>query len=293
MTEEQNNKVNEIIGIIFTKDIDDIIKNEEYIGIRLSGGIDSAFMTFLTMRKYQNKKLIPITIYNKLRPDARIPVKKVRECLRTLNPDSILLDPVTGEFSTDGYFYTKEMQEKWEESNYTAKFHPKDKFQRTWFKNLFLRPEFEGKLNILFSGETLNPPIDVQKDLLPASPFPEDRNLKRPSLISKYRWPLGSISKGTKPGPHRYEFRPFRNMNKKDVAELVKATGLDKTLLPLTETCEMEIIHYEKYSSIFQLTYKNPGTEPCKRCWPCREKYWAYGYYDFLTKETSNIFKQL
>ena len=37
--------------------------------------------------------------------------------------------------------------------------------------------------------------------------------------------------------------------------------------------------------------YTNPGAEPCKVCWPCREKYWAYGLYDFNTPEDKNEWK--
>ena len=80
-------------------------------------------------------------------------------------------------------------------------------------------------------------------------------------------------------------------MNKKQVAALVKELGLDKTLFPVTETCETEIFMYDIYAKEHNLTYTKPGAEPCKVCWPCREKYWAYGYYDFNNIETVPEFK--
>ena len=89
----------------------------------------------------------------------------------------------------------------------------------------------------------------------------------------------------------KYEIRPFRNMNKKEVAGLVKELGLDKTLFPVTETCETEIFVYPNMTRDFNMSYTNPGAEPCKRCWPCREKYWAYGLYDFNNIETVDEYK--
>ena len=81
--------------------------------------------------------------------------------------------------------------------------------------------------------------------------------------------------------------------NKKEVANLVKGLGLDKTLFPVTETCETEIEMYGEYGKpdFFNMPYTKPGAEPCKRCWPCREKYWAYGYYDFNNIEKVEQYK--
>ena len=56
-------------------------------------------------------------------------------------------------------------------------------------------------------------------------------------------------------------------MNKKDVAGLVKELGLDKTLFPVTETCETEIFVYPNMTRDFNMFYTNPNAEPCKRCW--------------------------
>ena len=77
-----------IIDKIITPDIDQVIQSQELIGCRLSGGIDSAFMTFLLMRKYPNKKLLPITMFNKLRPAAMDAVSNVLTALRILKPEN-------------------------------------------------------------------------------------------------------------------------------------------------------------------------------------------------------------
>ena len=141
------------------------------------------------------------------------------------------------------------------------------------------------------SGETLNPPIEEQPNIITDSfsGFPNDRNVKR-NLVSKREKKMID-GKLFYYDTSKYEIRPFRNMNKKEVAGLVKELGLDKTLFPVTETCETEIFVYPNMTRDFNMSYTNPGAEPCKRCWPCREKYWAYGYYDFNNIETVPEYK--
>ena len=237
--------INEILEEIFTKDIDKIISKQELIGIRLSGGIDSAFMCYLTMQKYPHIKLLPITMYNKLKPAAQKSVARVLNTLKILNPNSNLLDNTeTAFFDTSGFVKTEKMIEDFEK--YGIKYNPKDVFQRK---------------------------------------FPKDRNVKREKLYS--------ITKNKHYGSFKYEFRPFRNKNKKEIAKWVKDLGLFNTLFKVSETCETEIEMYGEYAKpdFFNLTYKEPGVEACMRCWPCREKYWAYGCYDFMKEETDDRYK--
>jgi len=61
------------------------------------------------------------------------------------------------------------------------------------------------------------------------------------------------------------KFKPFINIDKKEIANLYIQYNLIDNLLPLTSSCV------------------NPthGTEPCKECWWCKEKHWAFGKYDF------------
>ena len=263
--------IDEILDEVFPADITEIINEQEYLGMRLSGGIDSAFLCFLLMTKFPDKKILPTTMYNKIRPNAVDSVNRVKEVLKILNPDSILMEQEIGYFDTTGFKPTQENRDHFIATG--EKYNPKDIFQNQWHRNLF--DKYEGKLNMLFSGETFNPPLDVQAELCHIrGEFPPDRNKKASRLIS---WSYSDIT--------RYEFRPFRNMNKKELASWVKQLGLMKTLFPVTETCEMETIHYDMNSRRFNIEYKNPGIEPCRRCWPCREKWWAYGYYDFMTEE--------
>ena len=278
--------IEEVINQVITPEMDEIIQKQELIGMRISGGIDSAFMTYLMMSAYPNKKLLPVTMFNKLRPAAMDAVLNVESKLRELLPDSTLLEAEVGFFDTSNWKKTKEMIEEFEKTG--KKYNPKDVFQQKWYEDIFKKyPE----LNVYMSGETLNPPIEEQPNIITDSfsGFPNDRNFKR-NLVSKREKKMID-GKLFYYDTHKYEIRPFRNMNKKEVAGLVKELGLDKTLFPVTETCETEIFVYPNMTRDFNMFYTNPGAEPCKRCWPCREKYWAYGYYDFNNIETVPEYK--
>jgi len=164
--------IDKVIDQVITPEMDEIIQKQELIGMRISGGIDSAFMTFLMMSRYPNKKLLPVTMFNKLRPAAMDAVLNVESKLRELNPDSTLLESEVSFFDTSGFVKTQEMIDHFEKTG--EKYNPKDIFQNWWYNSLF--DKYEGKLNALFSGETHNPPMDIQKLLGLDKEFPFDIN---------------------------------------------------------------------------------------------------------------------
>jgi len=63
-------------------------------------------------------------------------------------------------------------------------------------------------------------------------------------------------------------FIPIYHLNKKDIAKIYREQNLLKTLLPLTYSCISKNIEITKNH-----------TKPCKRCWWCEEKKWAFGFY--------------
>ena len=280
-------KLNKIIDEIFPPDgeLDKIISTQDVIGMRLSGGIDSAFLMLLIMSKWPDKKILPITMFNRLRPAAMKAVDNVLNSIKIIIPENDnILEPEYGFFDTTGFVRTQEMMDEYEKTG--KKYNPKDVFQRSWFYKLWDKyDKLNVNLTIYVTGETLNPPIEEQNKMtLPELEviFPSDRNNIKDRL-----W----AAKDPYKGHYRYEVRPFRNKNKKEIAQYVRELGLDKTLFPVTETCETEIHMYEVYGKICRKKYKTPGEEPCKVCWPCREKYWAYGVYDFNTPETDKRHK--
>ena len=61
---------------------------------------------------------------------------------------------------------------------------------------------------------------------------------------------------------------PLYHLNKRDIAKIYKEQNLLRSLLPLTFSC---------ISKNVQLTDNH--TKPCKQCWWCEEKKWAFGFY--------------
>jgi hypothetical protein len=251
---------------IFDDQVLRLLNQQGFVALRLSGGIDSAILLHCVLQYLPYLPVVPFTFFNKLRPSAVGSVAKVLACIKDLNPGSLLLPHLTATFdTTGGYVRTNDMPNG-------TKGHPKDILAKQFVRSLF--DAHPGVLNVVLSGETMNPPIQVQHDLGMADDFLRYRNdPSDPLLVYKH------TDKSFK-----YEYRPFAAYTKKQVAEVCAELGLLETLFPLTETCESVMHQYtDVYPERFGITYTKPGEEPCQCCWPCREKYWAYGVFDFNT----------
>ena len=139
-------KLNKVIDQVITPEMDEIIQKQELIGMRISAGIDSAFMTYLMMARYPNKKLLPVTMFNKQRPAAMDAALNVESKLRELLPNSTLLEAEVAFFDTSGWKKTKEMVEEFEKSakkqnpkdgSVPKKYNPKDIFQQNYYEGLY------------------------------------------------------------------------------------------------------------------------------------------------------------
>ena len=64
------------------------------------------------------------------------------------------------------------------------------------------------------------------------------------------------------------EYSPFKDVDKRFTAQLYEDEFLLETLFPLTRSClgSAEVTDYHE--------------KPCKICYWCEEKYWAFGQYD-------------
>lgn len=253
---------------LFDNEAMSLINQQPYIGIRLSGGIDSAVLCYIVLKYFPHIKILPITFYNKLRPNAVNSVNNVLSTLKELNPGNKLMPQEIGYFDSTGYVKLP---------NSKPKSNPKDVFQRKFINHIFYK--HRGRLNLILSGVTLNPPVEDQISLGVEDEFPQDRNQTTENTIMEY----------THRGYKKYEYRPFRNSNKKEVADVCRELGLFETLFPYTESCETEPEKYKYYQARHNIEYSSPGVEPCQGCWPCREKYWAYGVFDFNTKKRVEI----
>ena len=103
-------------------------------------------------------------------------------------------------------------------------------------------------------GITANPPIEVQKQLGFLDAVEPRRNLK----YDEFKW--------TKTG--KLHYTPFINVDKKFIADLYNQFDLMSSLFPLTKSC----IGFAKETEFF--------TKPCKTCFWCHEKKWAFNTYD-------------
>lgn len=61
--------------------------------------------------------------------------------------------------------------------------------------------------------------------------------------------------------------KPFQNYDKKFIFRIFEEEGLMKSLYPLTRSCEG------------QADVTKDFTKPCKKCWWCKEKKWAFNRY--------------
>lgn len=114
----------------------------------------------------------------------------------------------------------------------------------------------ENKISILCHGRSANPPEDIAKkfDLY-------DMREKNRDVIKGGRKPFGSRG-------GRLVYIPWKNVDKRFMAHQYKKFDLMDTLFPLAASC----IAYADSTNWF--------TEPCRHCWWCKEKFWAFGCYD-------------
>lgn len=215
------------------------------IGVNLSGGTDSTFLMFATLREISEKNLetqvIPVTGVDSRRPTNEWHVIEIMEYFKELFPNVNI-----GEHQFD-YYTKKSMRDK----SYHHELHE---------NKLFL----EGTIDILFHGVTANPSEEEMKEF----GFFDDREIKRDKSHRNY-----ITAKDRKPitdtvVPNFLWYAPFAYVNKKFIAAEYEKHGLMDELFEMTSSC---------IGDKFQT---NGFSEPCKKCWWCKEKHWAFGVYD-------------
>jgi hypothetical protein len=105
----------------------------------------------------------------------------------------------------------------------------------------------EKKIDIHYMGETMNPPIEVEVDWkFNGGGRDNSRDEKSETLDSV-------VTR-----------KPFRNLDKKGIAELYQYFNVLDTLFPLTRSCEIHTLDFSKH---------------CDHCWFCLERKWGFGRY--------------
>lgn len=122
---------------------------------------------------------------------------------------------------------------------------------------LFTRSLYPKTIDIRLFALTKNPPYEVMEkhDLLRKREILRDE--EEPEIYRPYEI-TGSI------------YEPFRNVDKRWIAQCYHDYGLMKDIYPLTVSCE----RLRDTPQMFD------NEEPCRHCWWCREKKMAFGTYD-------------
>lgn len=182
----------------------------------LSGGLDSALVTYLTMKLRPNSTMVLSTICLEHMNNYNFEnVKNIMNYLDYAFPYRILDHRI-------GYFADRDAARE-------------GRGKQT--RELVLQYQAQG----LISGMTLNP----QELMI------EGRDITRDT---KRQWRKKSLL-------DIWHYQPFINHDKKRIAQLYKQYNL-QDLAELTVSCEAE-----------------QSPRPCKTCWWCKEKYWAFGFY--------------
>ena len=118
-------------------------------------------------------------------------------------------------------------------------------------------------IKLWLCGKSANPPIEEVGE---KSFLVKDREVERDtSLGDQYK----IFTRIQRDGVYnRWLYRPLAFMHKKFMAEEYKKHNLMEELFPLTASC----IGYAEKTNHF--------SGPCKVCWWCKEKKWAFGMYD-------------
>jgi 7-cyano-7-deazaguanine synthase in queuosine biosynthesis len=200
------------------------------IGLNLSGGADSSLLLYILLsNKNKNDKIEIFTLATALkgRVTAKSTANVIEKCIQLTGNDNI---------------------------NHHVSYIKEDHLGKS-NRQLFEMPiEFlaNKKINAMYAALTSNPPLEIAESF--NSEFSENKHhIERDPLEDK---PKEIINKNLT------LYLPFRNIDKKVIAEMYHRLGLIDSLFPLTRSCEIPN----------RLDYVNH----CGNCWWCKERIWAF-----------------
>ncbi len=219
------------------------------VGVGISGGADSAVLLYILMSNITHT----IHIYNMWTSSRKAAFGKhvdsvIETCSKLTGNTNYVVHKVQSEPDESIEFYinmlTDALDRKEVDMVYMGltSFPPKEVYQEFACQ----QPEWHNEFR---SGEIQHPlfgfevPVDKATDFGEVCPLTMDGR------------PVDSLRLDTR------AYIPLFNHNKKDIAKLYKAFDLERSLLPVTRSCEND---------------DHPGSH-CGDCWWCHERIWAFG----------------
>jgi hypothetical protein len=232
--------------------IDDItigIYRDGPVGIGISGGADSAVLLYILMSNVKHT----VHIYN-MSSVARVPVfgknvdAVVKCCSELTGNTNYVVHKTILEHDESMEYYFNMLTEALDKQEVDVMYMGVTSFppREVYLPFNGQQPEWH---NDFRNGDVIKPlfgltvPVHKADDFGESCPLSIDGN------------PIDSLSLDTR------VYVPLFNHNKKDIAKLYRHFNLEKTLLPVTRSCENDQ-HLESH---------------CGNCWWCHERIWAFG----------------
>ena len=188
------------------------------VGIYVSGGADSALLLYLLM-KYSTDTIHIFTCASKQKQfaSARVSLRVIEKCVELTGNTNIVHHTHYVDYQTDEIL-----------------FYPQKDYLHI------------GKINVLYTGITANPPLDVLKTFKEETTENSERDpsIERSVYIEEQKI-----------------YIPFTNINKQKIGSMYNELDLTDTLYSLTRSCES-----------LELSEGH-----CGECWWCQERHWGFG----------------
>jgi len=216
--------------------------------ISLSGGLDSASLTYLILKHFPDTIIWPICGRDVNAPLDAQSALDIVNFLRRKFPKNKLQDLYIFDFDDTEKELVKLAQKQLDSG---TNVHSGTAVGVA--KNIITSIHFEKFMKLhpkakFYEALTQNPPIEDMKRL---KFYEKGLRTRDPNVVRKKSKTI----------------RPYENIDKKFVASIYKTENLMQTLFTLTGSCTG------------RLRETNGFTEPCKKCFWCYEKHWAFGEY--------------
>jgi hypothetical protein len=220
------------------------------IAVSSSIGTDSTILLYLTALYLPDKKIIPYCIVESQFPKQKPNLLKIVDYLRSKLPNKNLTEPLFDYVDYNSYGSEWRLKAIASPGDFPKRKRGNEGRAKTLAVKYYTNKRLDkGDFDYFVSGTTSNPPIEVLKEL--RCDYEEERSNRKTPIIT----------------PNFYS--PFHHIDKRYIAELWKKYDLME-IFNLTISC----INCPLYENWFSTNI------PCKKCYFCSEKKWAFGMYD-------------